>query len=57
MRDDGGMIALARCAQSGAQLPESLTDAQNRELLFQLSLLQSLTEGDFEVGVTVEALK
>ena len=64
-----GAIALGGCsqpgtqantqsgAQSGAQSAEGATEAQNREALYQVSLLQSLTEGDFEGSVTVGELK
>lgn len=60
-----GTIALGGCAQQGAQSgarpeaqpAESASVAQNREALYQVSLLQSLTEGDFEGSVTVGELK
>ncbi len=60
-----GTIALGGCAQPGAQQAaqpeakpaESANEAQNREALYQVSLLQSLTEGDFEGSVTVGDLK
>ncbi len=64
-----GAIALGGCAQpgtqantqsgaqSGAQPAENATETQNREALYQVSLLQSLTEGDFEGSVTVGDLK
>ena len=60
-----GTIALGGCAQpgaqadtqSGAQPAESANEAQNREALYQVSLLQGLTEGDFEGSVTVGDLK
>ena len=64
-----GAIALGGCAQPGAQAdtqstaqPESqpadsANQAQKREAMYQVSLLQSLTEGDFEGSVTVGDLK
>ena len=60
-----GTIALGGCAQPGAQQvaqpeakpAESANEAQNREAMYQVSLLQSLTEGDFEGSVTVGDLK
>ena len=52
-----GVLALTGCAQPGTEVSGGAADAQNRESMFQVSLLQSLTEGDFEGSVTVEDLK
>lgn len=52
-----GVLALAGCAQTPAAPPKEQAGTQNRETMFQISLLQSLTEGDFEGSVTVGELK
>ena len=52
-----GVLALAGCAQTSAEPAKEQADTQNRETMFQISLLQSLTEGDFEGSVTVGELK
>lgn len=52
-----GTIALAGCSQPGSQSAEGASVTQNREAVYQVSLLQSLTEGDFEGSVPVGDLK
>ena len=63
-----GTLALAGCAQAPAQQASTTSattaasttataSAQNRETMYQVSLLQSLTEGDFEGSVTVGEYK
>ena len=52
-----GVLALAGCAQTPATPAKEQAGTQNRETMFQVSLLQSLTEGDFEGSVTVGELK
>ncbi len=52
-----GVLALAGCAQTPAEPAEEQAGTQNRETMFQISLLQSLTEGDFEGSVTVGEFK
>lgn len=51
------VLALAGCAQTSTESAKEQAGAQNRETMFQISLLQSLTEGDFEGSVTVGELK
>ena len=52
-----GALALTGCAQAPATPAKEQAGTQNREAMFQVSLLQSLTEGDFEGSVTVGELK
>ena len=52
-----GALALAGCAQAPATPAKDQAGTQNREAMFQVSLLQSLTEGDFEGSVAVGELK